>query len=207
MTDFTQIGDAQTKVLSLKLDKLNQQQQGGGAASSSSGAGGASAANGSSTTVDPKGYLTDLDSVVHKTEAEIGDTKRGRMLLQSLTKSNKKHAPGWIAAARLEEVAGKMVAARKIIQEGCENCPKSEEVWREAARLNVRASSVISMYQDAEVGFERRHKRTPRLSSQMLFRICLRASTSGWTQQISSKRPAQRSECCAKVSFPVFYVC
>lgn len=127
MTDFTQIGEAQSKVLSLKLDKLNQTKD----------------AAGGSTTIDPKGYLTDLDSVVHKTETEIGDTKRGRMLLQSLTKSNKKHAPGWIAAARLEEVAGKMVAARKIIAEGCENCPKSEEVWREAARLNVPANAKI----------------------------------------------------------------
>ncbi|KAF9544167.1 hypothetical protein CPC08DRAFT_730324 [Agrocybe pediades] len=37
---------------------------------------------------------------------------------------NPKHAPGWIAAACLEEHAGKMVAARKII-----HCPKSEDVW------------------------------------------------------------------------------
>lgn len=128
MTDFTQISDAQTKVLSLKLDKLNQAQQSKAASVD---------ADGGSTTIDPKGYLTDLDSVIHKTEAEIGDTKRGRMLLQSLIKTNKKHAPGWIAAARLEEVAGKMVKARKLIQEGCDNCPRNEEVWREAARLNV----------------------------------------------------------------------
>jgi pre-mRNA-processing factor 6 len=91
------------------------------------------------TNIDPKGYLTDLASVVHKSEAEIGDTKRGRELLRSLIQTNKKHAPGWIAAARLEEVAGKMVAARKLIEEGCQNCPKSEECWREAARLNVRS--------------------------------------------------------------------
>jgi len=44
---------------------------------------------------------------------------------------------GWIAAARVEEVAGKLVDARAIIQSGCEACPKSEAVWLEAARLNV----------------------------------------------------------------------
>ena len=45
---------------------------------------------------------------------------------------------GWIAAARLEEHAGRMVAARKLIKAGCEQCPKSDDVWLEAARLHVR---------------------------------------------------------------------
>jgi len=93
--------------------------------------------SGSSTSVDPKGYLTSLDSVIIKSEAEIGDIKRARMLFDSLVKSNPKHAPGWIAAACLEEHAGRMVAARKIIKMGCEQCPKSEDVWLEAARLHV----------------------------------------------------------------------
>lgn len=30
-----------------------------------------------------------------------------------------------------------MVAARKIIAKGCEMCPKSEDVWLQAAELNV----------------------------------------------------------------------
>ena len=60
------------------------------------------------------------------------------MLFDSLVRSNPKHAPGWIAAACLEEHAGRMVAARKIIKQGCEQCPKSEDVWLEAARLHVR---------------------------------------------------------------------
>ena len=65
------------------------------------------------------------------------DIKRARMLFDSLVKSNPKHAPGWIAAACVEEHAGRMVAARKIIKLGCEKCPKSEDVWLEAARLHV----------------------------------------------------------------------
>jgi pre-mRNA-processing factor 6 len=60
------------------------------------------------------------------------------MLFDSLVKSNPKHAPGWIAAACLEEHAGRMVAARKLIKAACEQCPKSEDVWLEAARLHVR---------------------------------------------------------------------
>lgn len=43
----------------------------------------------------------------------------------------------WIASARLEEVTGKMQIARNLIMKGCEECPKSEDVWLEAARLMV----------------------------------------------------------------------
>jgi pre-mRNA-processing factor 6 len=101
---------------------------------------GTTTSSGSATSVDPKGYLTSLNSVVIKSDAEIGDIKRARMLFESLIKSNPKHSPGWIAAACLEEHAGRMVAARKIIKEGCEQCPKSEDVWLEAARLHVGAT-------------------------------------------------------------------
>ncbi|KAF8324232.1 PRP1 splicing factor, N-terminal-domain-containing protein [Amanita rubescens] len=117
-TDFVELGTARDKVLSLKLDQAS------------------SSASGLSTSINPKDYLTDLNSVVLKSEAEIGDIKRARMLFDSLTKSNPKHAPGWIAAARVEEHAGRMVAARKIIMKGCEECPKSEDVWLEASRLH-----------------------------------------------------------------------
>lgn len=44
--------------------------------------------------------------------------------------------PGWIASARVEEFAGKLVQARKIIRQGCETVPESEDVWLEAARLH-----------------------------------------------------------------------
>ncbi|GLB42785.1 putative PRP1 splicing factor, N-terminal [Lyophyllum shimeji] len=118
LTNFVEMGQARDKILSLKLDQISN------------------AASGTSTSVDPKGYLTSLDSVIIKSDAEIGDIKRARMLFDSLVKSNPKHAPGWIAAACLEEHAGRMVAARKLIKQGCEQCPKSEDVWIEAARLH-----------------------------------------------------------------------
>ena len=56
--------------------------------------------------VDPKGYLTDLNSIKVASEAEIGDIKKARTLLKSVIGTNPKHAPGWVAASRLEEVAG-----------------------------------------------------------------------------------------------------
>ncbi|SJK96853.1 related to pre-mRNA splicing factor prp1 [Armillaria ostoyae] len=123
LTNFVEIGQARDKILSLKLDQI-------------SGTATSLGASGTSTSIDPKGYLTSLDSVQLKSSAEIGDIKRARMLFDSLVKSNPKHAPGWIAAACLEEHAGRMVAARKLIREGCERCPASEDVWLEAARLH-----------------------------------------------------------------------
>lgn len=120
MTDFVSMGNARDKVLSLKLDQASKD-----------------ATNGSSTSIDPRGYMTALNSQVLQTDAQIGDIKQARQLLQNLIQSNPKHAPGWIAAASLEVHAKKMVQARKIIAEGCEKCPKNEDVWFHAAELNT----------------------------------------------------------------------
>lgn len=40
------------------------------------------------------------------TDANIQDIKKARLLLRSVTQTNPQHAPGWIAAARLEELSG-----------------------------------------------------------------------------------------------------
>lgn len=56
------------------------------------------------TVVDPKGYLTDMKSIKISSDAEISDIKKARLLLKSVTNTNPRHAPGWIAAARLEEL-------------------------------------------------------------------------------------------------------
>lgn len=133
-----EIGQARDKILSLKLDQVRFRTHVDLTVSlMDAQISGTATASGSASSVDPKGYLTSLDSVILKTDAEIGDIKRARMLFDSLVKSNPKHSPGWIAAARLEEHAGRMVAARKLIKAGCEHCAKSEDVWLEAARLHV----------------------------------------------------------------------
>jgi len=49
--------------------------------------------------------------------------------------TNPNHPPAWIASARLEEVTGKVQAARNLIMKGCEVNPNSEDLWLEAARL------------------------------------------------------------------------
>ena len=91
---------------------------------------------GGQTMVDPRGYITSLDSMHANSVAEVSDIKKARVLLGSVTSTNPLHAPGWIAAARVEEVAGKMSVARKIVSEGCDKCPGSEDLWLENVRLN-----------------------------------------------------------------------
>ncbi|KAI9494764.1 PRP1 splicing factor, N-terminal-domain-containing protein [Zychaea mexicana] len=124
MTNFREIGQARDKVLGLKLDQVSDSVSG-------------------QTTVDPKGYLTDLNSIALRSAAEIGDIKKARLLFSSMTTSNPKYAPGWMAAARLEKEAGRIVQARSIIAKGCEHCPQNEDVWLENASLNTTENAKI----------------------------------------------------------------
>lgn len=128
ITNFADIGAARNKVLQARMDRAAQED----------------AASGTATNIDPKGYLTSLaSSELNAAQVEIGDIKRVRILLESVIKTNPKHAPGWIAIARLEEIAGKKVAARKLIAQGCEQCPKSEDAWLENIRMNDEHNAKI----------------------------------------------------------------
>ncbi|KAF1356454.1 pre-mRNA-splicing factor prp1 [Delphinella strobiligena] len=132
MTNFADIGAARDKVLQVRLDQAAQ------------GSGGEASVSGTATSIDPRGYLTSLSkSEVQAGEIPVADIARARTLLESVIKTNMRHGPGWIAAARLEEYAGKIVAARNCIMRGCEYCPKSEDVWLEAIRLHDNANAKI----------------------------------------------------------------
>ncbi len=89
------MAEARGHMIKLKLDKMSDSVSG-------------------QTVVDPKGYPTDLNSLKVSSDAEVGDIQKARTLLGSVTGTNPKHGPGWIAAARLEEVAGKIVQARRV---------------------------------------------------------------------------------------------
>lgn len=129
MTNFADIGAARDRVLQVRLDQAAQ----------------ADAGTGTATSIDPKGYLTSLSQTesLGGMGSNVGDYNRVRVLLESVIKTNPKHAPGWIAIARLEEVAGKSVQARKLIAQGCEQCPKSEDAWMENIRLNDKHNAKI----------------------------------------------------------------
>ena len=62
-----------------------------------------------------------------------------------LPRTNPKHPLGWIAAARLEELARKIQAARQLIRRRCEECPKNEDVWLEACRLVIPREAKVEL--------------------------------------------------------------
>lgn len=76
-----------------------------------------------------------MQSMLPSYGGDINDVKKARLLLKSVRETNPLHSPGWIASARLEEVVGKIQTARNLIMRGTEHCPKSEDIWLEAARL------------------------------------------------------------------------
>lgn len=50
-----------------------------------------------------------MKSIKISSDAEISDIKKARLLLKSVTSTNPRHAPGWIAAARLEELVSRFI--------------------------------------------------------------------------------------------------
>ena len=91
---------------------------------------------GTTTQLDRKGYETELNGLKINSETEINDLKKARALLKAIITSNPKSTSGWIAAARVEELDGKIQEARNILAQACQNFLDSEDVWLEAARLS-----------------------------------------------------------------------
>lgn len=114
--DLRKIGQARNTLMNVKLSQVSDSVTG-------------------QTVVDPKGYLTDLQSMIPTYGGDINDIKKARLLLKSVRETNPNHPPAWIASARLEEVTGKVQMARNLIMKGCETNPQSEDLWLEAARL------------------------------------------------------------------------
>lgn len=114
--DLRKMGQARNTLMNVKLNQVSDSVSG-------------------QTVVDPKGYLTDLQSMIPSYGGDINDIKKARLLLKSVRETNPNHPPAWIASARLEEVTGKIQSARNLIMNGCEQNPKSEDIWLEAARL------------------------------------------------------------------------
>ncbi|CAD2103679.1 hypothetical protein YYG_01720 [Plasmodium vinckei petteri] len=121
MLSLNDLGEARGTVLSVKLDELIDNVEG-------------------QTVIDPKGYLTNLNAKNLTSDSDIADINKARSLLKSVINTNRKHGPGWIAAARVEELAQRKDKAKEIIMKGCIECSKNEDVWLEAVRLEDKLS-------------------------------------------------------------------
>lgn len=114
--DFSQMSKARDDLLRTQLDKFAQQKSG---------------------SFDSLNYLNELNGMIFKTTAEIGDIKKTRELMKSVVQTNPKYAAGWIAAARVEEADNKLPKAREIMEKARSSCPLDEDVWLESVRLAI----------------------------------------------------------------------
>lgn len=192
--DLGEIGRARTSMMGVKLDQASDSVTG-------------------QTVVDPKGYLTDLNSLTPRSAGDVGDVKKGRLLLQSVRAANPKHGPGWIASARLEEITGRLQVARNLIIKGTEMCPTDEEVWLEAARLlppeqakAIVAEAVRHIPQSVKVWMRAADLETETVCRKRVLRSALEAvpnSVALWKAAVDLEQPAEARmllgravECC-----------
>ena len=159
--NLNDVGEARGTVLTLKLDKLSDSVSG-------------------RSNVDAKGYLTDLNSLPSHDSADIGDYKKARTLLKSVINTNPKNPAGWIAAARVEELDGKLLTARNILAQGLQNCPESEDLWLEAVRLEspekskaLLAKSVSTLPKSVKLWLEAANKETEKVMKSKTLRRAL----------------------------------
>lgn len=121
---------ARGQVLGLSLDRAQKEQEHDGTKTEA---------------VDKTGYLTSLATSQRQqaldATANIQDISKARLLLKSVRTSQPRHASAWLAAARVEEAAGKIWAARKLCMEACEAVgDSSSDVWLEWVRLSKDVS-------------------------------------------------------------------
>ncbi|MGH0136142.1 UNVERIFIED_CONTAM: hypothetical protein FKN15_009782 [Acipenser sinensis] len=129
--DMRKIGQARNTLMDMRLSQVSDSVSG-------------------QTVVDPKGYLTDLNSMIPTHGGDINDIKKARLLLKSVRETNPHHPPAWIASARLEEVTGKLQVARNLIMKGTEMCPKSVLLWKAAVELEEPEDARIMLSRAVE---------------------------------------------------------
>mmetsp|Transcript_6294 Transcript_6294/g.7845 ORF Transcript_6294/g.7845 Transcript_6294/m.7845 type:complete len:918 (-) Transcript_6294:2291-5044(-) len=121
-TDFQSISGAKDKLLSKQLDSLIPQ-------------------NARDATEDIQNDIIAEEETV----SQVGDIKKGRLILSSLRKTNPYKANSWIASARLEEQAKNYTAAKNFIVEGCRKVPHSEDIWLESIHIHQKSTEGTKM--------------------------------------------------------------
>jgi len=109
ISNLNEIGEARNTLLSIKLDKVSDSVTG-------------------QTNVDPKAYETDLNALSGNLNADIADFQKARKLYASLVNSDPKNIAGWMGAARVEELDGKLQTARNILAQALQENSGSEDL-------------------------------------------------------------------------------
>lgn len=84
----------------------------------------------------PNKYLDDLSRSTVLAGQQAVDLDRAKTIMRGIVQGNPGNPAGWIAAARLEEVSGRVKSARALLLSARTGpCRESEDVWLESLRL------------------------------------------------------------------------
>ncbi|WAR16561.1 PRP6-like protein [Mya arenaria] len=125
--DMKKIGQARNTLMDIKLTQVSDSVSG-------------------QTVVDPKGYLTDLQSMLPSHGGDINDVKKARLLLKSVRETNPKHPPAWIASARLEEPGDQ---AKAVVAQAVRQLPQSVRIWSKASDLETELKAKKRVFRKA----------------------------------------------------------
>lgn len=115
--DLRRIGEARNTLMGIRLNQVSD-------------------SVGGQTVVDPKGYLTGLQSMTPSCSTDVTAINHARKLLKSVRETNPDRATAWMASAEFEKEAGNLRTARQLIMDGCRRCPDTVDLWLQAVALH-----------------------------------------------------------------------
>ncbi|OQR74425.1 pre-mRNA-processing factor 6-like [Tropilaelaps mercedesae] len=124
--DLRKIGQARNTLMDIKLTQASDSVSG-------------------QTVVDPKGYLTDLQSMIPNHGADVSDVKKARLLLKSGAEMCPNSEDVWLEAARLQPAD----MAKSVIAQAVRQLPHSVRLWIKAAELETEKRLQKRVYRKA----------------------------------------------------------
>lgn len=119
-TEILSVSRAQKSVLNVALSKVLPKQ----------------------SALDVSKFLQELDHKSSEIINQYKDLNRASIVYRQLTHSNPTNEQGWLVRARIEEKKGCFDKARKVARDGYLNCPQSELLVMEAARLSPHQDAI-----------------------------------------------------------------
>lgn len=115
-------------------------------------------------TIDVSKFLYELDQEAATAFEQYKDLDRAAELYRSMTHADKTDERGWLMRERIEERRGRIAEARKAARRGMINCPGSELLVMESARLSTRAEAIALLESALKVN----HAKSEKLWLQLL---------------------------------------
>ncbi|OHT16308.1 hypothetical protein TRFO_13323 [Tritrichomonas foetus] len=114
--------------------------------------------------IDVSQFVQELDNQASNVISQFSDLDRAADLYRVMTHTNKENPQAWLIRERVEEMRGKLDKARKIARDGMINCPQSELLVMEAARLSTRQDATSLIQSALQVN----HKSSEKLWLQLV---------------------------------------